>query len=174
MSLLLPLLVCSWLLYLVPVSASGCKQAPTCHSISISRPPCRAAAAATPSPKPRLPPRCQRHSRPTRFGFAPWHCRRSCSSSLLCYAPFDICCGNAAGELEEYKTMSLSSLLVRQLLMGSFCSTTNCVELTKGIQVSRSLSSTLNFYLSQRQGREYPVEVHAHQLSQPSYRVVKG
>jgi hypothetical protein len=34
--------------------------------------------------------------------------------------PFDTRFGDAAGELEESKTMSLSNL--RQLLMGSFCS----------------------------------------------------
>jgi hypothetical protein len=41
---------------------------------------------------------------------------------------FDTRFGNAADELEESKTMSLSNL--KQLLMGSFCSTTDCVDLT--------------------------------------------
>ena len=44
----------------------------------------------------------------------------------------------------------------------------------ESIQVSRSLSITLNSYLSRRLGREYLVNAHAHRPSQPSDRVVKG
>jgi hypothetical protein len=71
----------------------------------------------------------------------------------------------------------MSLLNLRQLLMaqGAFCSTTNCVELTSHCQesiafltkVSRSLSLTLNSYLSRRLrlGRKYPVIVHAYRPS---------
>ena len=46
-----------------------------------------------------------------------------------CAAPFDTRFGDAAGELKESKTMSLSNLW--QLLMGSFCSTTEGVNTVK-------------------------------------------
>ena len=51
------------------------------------------------------------------------------SSRRRCAAPFDTRFGDAAGELKESKTMSLSNL--RQLLMGAFCSTTDGVNTVK-------------------------------------------
>jgi hypothetical protein len=93
--------VCSWLLFLVPVSAAAGQRV---HSISNSRPPC---CAAAPSLKPKLQPRRQSRSRPARFSFA-----RSCCSSnrKQCAGPFDTHFCDAAGELEGSKTMSLSNL----------------------------------------------------------------
>ena len=130
-----PLSVCSlpgWL-YLVPVSAGGGKQVPTCYSISNSCPPHCAAAQ---SPKPKMPPSRWSRSRPARFSFArrggthPSFARRGGGSSRRrCAAPFDTRFGDAAGELKESKTMSLSNL--RQLLMGPFCSTTDAVNTVK-------------------------------------------
>ena len=38
----------------------------------------------------------------------------------------------------------------------------------ESIQVSRSLSITLNSYLSRRLGREYPVNAHAYRLNLPT------
>ena len=131
-----PLLVCSRAgsPYLVQVSAGGGKQVPTCHSISNSRPRHCAAAqspcAAAQSPKLKLPPSRLSRAGPHASASHPCFARRGGGSSRRrCAAPFDTRFGDAAGELKESKTMSLSNL--RQLLMGAFCSTTDGVNTVK-------------------------------------------
>ena len=66
------------------------------------------------------------HASASHPGFAR---RGGGSSRRRCAAPFDTRFGDAAGELKESKTMSLSNL--RQLLMGAFCSTTDGVNTVK-------------------------------------------
>jgi hypothetical protein len=62
----------------------------------------------------RLSNRLLGRSRPVCFSFARRCC---CSSRRRCAIPFDTHFGNAAGKLEDSKTMSLWNL--RQLLMGA-------------------------------------------------------
>ena len=95
---------------------------------------CRPVAEAKAAAESLKPNFCR--SRLARFSFArrggthPGFARRGGGSSRRrCAAPFDTRFGDAAGELKESKTMSLSNL--RQLLMGAFCSTTDGVNTVK-------------------------------------------
>ena len=140
--------------------------------------------------------RCRSRSRPARFGFA-----RRCdgSSRRRCVAPF--LARRRGGRTLRLRTplrrqqpptvrRPLPSSATRRASLRNprlwacgiqgnswWAPSARGVELTghcqESIQVSRSLSLTLNSYLSRRLDHEYPVNVHEHRSSQPSNQVVE-